>query len=163
MGVLITFITSAHHMCIWCHQRTEEGVRCPKIGIVDGCEMPCGCWEWNPGPLEEQRCPGSTEHLSSPQGEVGISGFFGNSVMSRGVFLDAVWGEAVLLKHVRACDVLLSWTLERVCDIWKECNRNSTNSERRFLHFDVYNASLVFAGLHSVERNTPKNFLWYSG
>ena len=22
--------------------------------IIDGCELPCECWEWNPGPLEEQ-------------------------------------------------------------------------------------------------------------
>jgi hypothetical protein len=22
--------------------------------ITDGCELPCGCWELNPGPLEKQ-------------------------------------------------------------------------------------------------------------
>jgi hypothetical protein len=22
--------------------------------VTDGCEPPCGCWELNPGPLEEQ-------------------------------------------------------------------------------------------------------------
>ena len=22
--------------------------------IIDGCEVPCGCWELNSGPLEEQ-------------------------------------------------------------------------------------------------------------
>jgi hypothetical protein len=21
--------------------------------ITDGCEPPCGCWQWNSGPLEE--------------------------------------------------------------------------------------------------------------
>jgi hypothetical protein len=28
----------------------EEGIRT----ITDGCEPPCGCWELNSGPLEEQ-------------------------------------------------------------------------------------------------------------
>lgn len=23
-------------------------------GITDGCELPCECQEWNPGPLKEQ-------------------------------------------------------------------------------------------------------------
>jgi hypothetical protein len=23
-------------------------------GVKDGCELPCGCWELNLGPLEEQ-------------------------------------------------------------------------------------------------------------
>ncbi|KAM7329170.1 hypothetical protein ACRRTK_010783 [Alexandromys fortis] len=30
------------------HQR-----RAPDL-IIDGCEPPCGCWELNSGPLEEQ-------------------------------------------------------------------------------------------------------------
>ena len=33
----------------WC-----EGVRSPGTGFSDSCELPCGCWELNPGPLEEQ-------------------------------------------------------------------------------------------------------------
>jgi hypothetical protein len=24
------------------------------FGVTDGCELPCGCWELNPGLLEEQ-------------------------------------------------------------------------------------------------------------
>jgi hypothetical protein len=28
--------------------RTKEDL------IIDGCEPPCGCWEFNSGPLEEQ-------------------------------------------------------------------------------------------------------------
>jgi len=30
------------------------GVRSPGAGVTDGCESPCGCWETNPSPLEEQ-------------------------------------------------------------------------------------------------------------
>ena len=26
----------------------------PEIGVTDGCELPCGCWELNLSPLEEQ-------------------------------------------------------------------------------------------------------------
>ena len=39
-----------------------------------------------------------------------ISGFFGDSVVSCGVFLEAVLGWDVLLKQI----------LERACDVWKE-------------------------------------------
>ena len=30
------------------------GVRTPGTGVTDSCELSCGCWELNPGPLEEQ-------------------------------------------------------------------------------------------------------------
>ena len=28
--------------------------RSPGTGVIDSCEVPCGCWELNPDPLEEQ-------------------------------------------------------------------------------------------------------------
>ena len=31
-----------------------EGVGSPRTRIIHSCELPCGCWELNPGPLEEQ-------------------------------------------------------------------------------------------------------------
>ena len=31
-----------------------EGVGSPGIGVTDSCELSCGCWELNLGPLEEQ-------------------------------------------------------------------------------------------------------------
>jgi hypothetical protein len=31
-----------------------EGVIFPGTGVADRCELPCGCWELNSGPLEEQ-------------------------------------------------------------------------------------------------------------
>jgi hypothetical protein len=35
--------------------------------ITDGCESPCGCWELNSGPLEEQSVLITTElSLQSP-------------------------------------------------------------------------------------------------
>ena len=33
---------------------------------VDGCEPPCGCWELNPGPLEEQSVFLTTDLSPSP-------------------------------------------------------------------------------------------------
>ena len=30
------------------------GVRAPGNGVTDSCELPCGCWDLNPGPLGEQ-------------------------------------------------------------------------------------------------------------
>jgi hypothetical protein len=31
-----------------------EGVGAPGTGVTDSCELPCGCWEPNLSPLEEQ-------------------------------------------------------------------------------------------------------------
>jgi hypothetical protein len=36
------------HVCLW------EGVRFPETGVNDSRKLPCGCWELNPGLLEEQ-------------------------------------------------------------------------------------------------------------
>ena len=33
----------------WC-----EGIRSLGTGVSDSCELPCGCWELNLGPLKEQ-------------------------------------------------------------------------------------------------------------
>jgi hypothetical protein len=35
--------------------------------ITDGCEPPCGCWELNSGPLEEQSVLLTTESSLQPQ------------------------------------------------------------------------------------------------
>jgi hypothetical protein len=45
--------------------------RCKKRAsdpITNGCEPPCGCWELNSRPLEEQSVLLTDDHLSSPQG-----------------------------------------------------------------------------------------------
>ena len=36
-------------------QRPEEDVRIFGAGVIDGCKLPCGCWELNPGHLQEQQ------------------------------------------------------------------------------------------------------------
>ncbi|XP_038177019.1 E3 ubiquitin-protein ligase NEDD4 isoform X7 [Arvicola amphibius] len=40
---------------VWefCLDKTEEGVGSPGSEVTDSCEPPCGCWELNPGSLEE--------------------------------------------------------------------------------------------------------------
>lgn len=38
----------------WCLWRSEEGVGSSGTGITDVCELPFGCWELIPGPLEEE-------------------------------------------------------------------------------------------------------------
>ena len=40
---------------IQCLQRPEEGTGSSGAGVTNGCELPCGCRELNPGPLEEQQ------------------------------------------------------------------------------------------------------------
>jgi hypothetical protein len=39
---------SAHCSCLQTHQKKANNP------ITDGCEPPCGCWELNSGPWEEQ-------------------------------------------------------------------------------------------------------------
>ena len=43
------------NVCLVHTERPEEGVRTPGTGGTDGCELLCGCWEWNPGSLQEQQ------------------------------------------------------------------------------------------------------------
>ena len=40
----------------------------PGNGVTDSCELPCGCWEVNPGPLEEQPVLLTTEPSLPPPG-----------------------------------------------------------------------------------------------
>jgi hypothetical protein len=42
------------HTHISAGTRSEEEVGSPGSGVKDKCEPSCGCWELNPGPLEEQ-------------------------------------------------------------------------------------------------------------
>ena len=37
-----------------CLCKLEEGIESSRIGITDGCEPSCRCWELNPGLLEDQ-------------------------------------------------------------------------------------------------------------
>lgn len=41
-----------HCVHVWCLLKSEEGVGSLEIGITDGCELLCGCWELNLGSLE---------------------------------------------------------------------------------------------------------------
>lgn len=54
------------HVCFWCPQRPEEeGIRSPGLGVSDNL-WPCGAWELNPSPLEEQTVPLNTEPSLQP-------------------------------------------------------------------------------------------------
>jgi hypothetical protein len=33
----------------------KRGVKFSRTEVMDGCEPFCGCWELNPGPLQEQQ------------------------------------------------------------------------------------------------------------
>ena len=46
-----TFLYCIH---TWSPREPEEGVDPLEPGDTDGCELRGGCWESNPGPLEEQ-------------------------------------------------------------------------------------------------------------
>lgn len=52
LGVLNAHIY-VHHMPTWYMQRSEDSVKTSGTRVVDGCELPCRCWELNLGPLGE--------------------------------------------------------------------------------------------------------------
>ena len=54
------------HVCLCTTCVPKESIRYPGTGVRDGCGPPCGHWEANPGPLEEQPVPLTTEPSLQP-------------------------------------------------------------------------------------------------
>ena len=57
------------YVCMSCvclaFEEARRGVRSPGTGITDSCELPCGCWQLNAGPLQEQQVLKPLSNLSS--------------------------------------------------------------------------------------------------
>ena len=51
---------------VLCNACMPEGQKRAPDLTVDGCELPCGCWELNSGPMEEHPVLSTMSHLSSP-------------------------------------------------------------------------------------------------
>ena len=66
MNVLPAYM-SVHSMCAWGRQEPEKGVGSLGSRVTAGCELSCGCWESNLGPLEKQPVCSSTEPSLQPQ------------------------------------------------------------------------------------------------
>lgn len=63
---------------------SEGGVRAPGTGVIDSWEPPCGFWELNPGPLQEQRVLLlATEPVLQPLGVLFNHGFIYHCVPAR--------------------------------------------------------------------------------
>jgi hypothetical protein len=52
--------------------------------ITDGCEPPCGCWDLNLRPLEEQSVLLTAEPSLHPSLELLLTGFSGHSDLIKG-------------------------------------------------------------------------------
>lgn len=50
-------------MYAWFPWRSEETLEYPGTGVTHSYEPPCGCWESNPGPLQEQQVLLTAEQL----------------------------------------------------------------------------------------------------
>lgn len=61
MVVLPTSL-SVYNMHAWHRKRTLD----PLELVIDGCQIPHGCWELKQSPLEEQPVIVTLSHLSSP-------------------------------------------------------------------------------------------------
>jgi hypothetical protein len=56
------------YLCIWVHCSCQTHQKRASDPITDGFEPPCGCWELNPGPLEEQSVLLAAESSLQAQG-----------------------------------------------------------------------------------------------
>jgi hypothetical protein len=56
------YYTQVHFCCLQTHQKRASDL------ITGGCEPPCGCWDLNSGPLEEQSVLLPAEPSLQPQG-----------------------------------------------------------------------------------------------
>jgi hypothetical protein len=50
--------------------RLEKGIGSHRATVIDSCELPCGCWGLNSGPLEEQPILLTAEPFLQPKGWV---------------------------------------------------------------------------------------------
>ena len=57
---LLIYLLCVHCSCLQTHQKRASDP------ITDGCEPPCGCWELNSGPLEDQSVPLTAESSLQP-------------------------------------------------------------------------------------------------
>lgn len=58
---------------VWYLRGAEEGYMILWTGVIDGCDPPCGHWELNLGPLDEESVLLTTEHLCSSTLKIYIS------------------------------------------------------------------------------------------
>lgn len=58
-------------LCAWCSRRPEKSNGFLGTGAIDSCEPLSGCWESNPGPLQEQ----SVLTITEPSLRLQISSF----------------------------------------------------------------------------------------
>lgn len=60
MNVHFFFFTFSFY-CFCIHSSVSLSVGSPGDGVTNACELPCGSWEVNPGPLDEQSVFFTTE------------------------------------------------------------------------------------------------------
>jgi hypothetical protein len=55
------FVICKYTVAVFRHSRRGH-----QIFVTDGCELPCGCWDLNSGPLEEQSALLTSEPSHQP-------------------------------------------------------------------------------------------------
>lgn len=54
-NLIDSFYIYSLFMCVCLHDVPHGGFRSPGTGVTEGRELPCGRWEQNSGPLQEQQ------------------------------------------------------------------------------------------------------------
>jgi hypothetical protein len=66
MGILPANM-SVHHMHTHVSVEIRRGYWIPGAGVTDSCELLCGCWELNLGPLQKQPVLSTPEPALQPR------------------------------------------------------------------------------------------------
>lgn len=66
MGILLTCM-SVFRMRTWYPWRPYEHIGSCGVGLTEGCELSCECWDSHLGPLKEQAVLLTPEYLPTPR------------------------------------------------------------------------------------------------
>ena len=66
----MTYLFNLCTLAFCLHVYLCEGFGSSGMGVTDSCELPYGCWELNPGPLEEQPVLLTNEPSLQPQNQL---------------------------------------------------------------------------------------------
>jgi hypothetical protein len=56
LGLLVFLVRPYEYFLCMYFCTPEGGIGFHGTEVIEGCKLPCGCWELNPGPVEISQC-----------------------------------------------------------------------------------------------------------
>ena len=101
-------------LCVWVHFFRHKKESAP---ITDGCELPCGCWDLNSGPLEERSLLLTAEPSLQPRNHSCKQWIHSVNpapqTQTRVFYLPGTWAKTVKLREGRVFMVCYFFSLFR--------------------------------------------------